>query len=137
MAKEILIDVNRCTGCWTCSTACKLAHDLPVDEYWLFIRTIGAGGIDEAGGTWPNLYLKWNPVFTQQCIKCVGDESTGGVPYCAYNCPTEAMLYGDVDDPNTEIAKHRETLLDNLYHEWKFPQWEKTRDDVTYMERGI
>ncbi len=137
MANEILINVNRCTGCWTCSQACKAAYHLPVDEYRLFVRTIGDGNIDEAGGTWPNLYLKWNPVFTTECKNCRGAESTDGVPYCAFNCPTGAMVYGDPDDPESDYAKKKEELLDRGYHMWKMPAWEKTRDGVTYMEKGI
>ena len=48
MANAILVDVNRCTGCWTCSQACRAAYKLDVDEYRLFVRTIGGGGIDSS-----------------------------------------------------------------------------------------
>lgn len=45
--EAILIDLDRCTGCWTCSMACKMAHHLDVDEYRVSVRTIGGGRIDE------------------------------------------------------------------------------------------
>ena len=50
MAKTILVNINRCTGCWTCSMACKMAHDLETEEFWEFVRTIGGGELDEPGG---------------------------------------------------------------------------------------
>ncbi len=137
MAKTTLIDVNRCTGCWTCSMACKAAYGLEPDEFRMFVRTIGGGGIDKAGGEWPNLYLKWNPVFTKKCTSCAGDESTGGVPYCVFNCPTGSLVYGDLEDAESDISIRREQLRDLGYHEWQQPAWEETRENVTYMEKGI
>ena len=50
MAKNILANVNRCVGCWTCSLSCKQAYGLADDEYRVFIRTIGGGQIDTPGG---------------------------------------------------------------------------------------
>ena len=137
MAKEFLIDVNRCTGCWTCAQACKAAFDLDVSEYRMFVRTIGGGGMDKAGGEWPNVYMKWNPVFKQTCVKCRGDKYTDGIPHCVYNCPAGAMYYGDPDDPESDYAKAKEALLDRGFHAWTFPAWEDTPDGVTYMEKGI
>lgn len=137
MANSILIDVNRCTGCWTCSMACKKANGLALDEYRMFIRTIGGGGIDQAGGTWPNLYLKWNPVYTRDCPNCRGDEYTSGVPYCAFNCPTGALTWGNADDPDSAISRRREELLNRGYHLWQQPEWEATRGNVYYIEKGI
>ena len=137
MANAILVNVNRCTGCWTCSQACKAAYGLDVDEYRLFIRTIGGGGIDEAGGTWPNLYLKWNPVWKKTCLDCHGVASTENKPFCAYNCPTGAIAYGDPDDPESAFSIRKEELLDQGYHIWQQPAWEETRDNVYYIEKGI
>ena len=136
MANAILVDVNRCTGCWTCSQACKAAYKLDIDEYRAFVRTIGAG-MDTAGGTWPNLYLKWNPVWKQSCLSCHGDESTGKKPFCVYNCPTGALTYGDPEDPTSEFSVRREKLRDAGYHMWQQPKWEDTRDNVYYIEKGI
>ena len=69
MAKNILANVNRCVGCWTCSLSCKQAYGLADDEYRVFIRTIGGGQIDTPGGKWPNLYMKWMPIYTKKCTK--------------------------------------------------------------------
>ena len=71
MTQSILCNVNRCVGCWTCDMACKVAYDLPVDEHRIFVETIGGNGVDLPGGQWPNLYMKWKPVFTSKCLNCV------------------------------------------------------------------
>lgn len=137
MKYSTLIDINRCTGCWTCSMGCKTAHGLGLDEYRLFVRTIGGGGIDHAGGKWPNLYLKWHPIFTLDCINCHGDADTNGLPYCVYNCPTGALVWGDAEDPNSAYNLRKEELREQGFHMWSQPSWEKTRDDVLYMEKDI
>lgn len=137
MANTILIDANRCTGCWTCSQACKGAYQLDVDDYRVFIRTIGGGGLDKAGGTWPNLYMKWYPVFTTECIRCSGDQYTNHLPYCVYNCPTAALTYGDPDNPESALSVRRDYLLERGYHTWKQPKWEKTSEGIIYIEKGI
>ncbi len=116
---------------------CKNAYDMPLDEYRLFIRTIGGGGIDQAGGEWPNLYLKWHPVFTKKCLGCRGDSTTGNVPYCVFNCPTGALTWGDPEDPASGFSKRKEELLDQGFHIWQQPEWEETRDGVFYAEKGI
>ena len=36
MAKKMLIDLNRCVGCWTCAMSCKMGNHLPDDEYLVF-----------------------------------------------------------------------------------------------------
>ena len=41
--KTILFNLQRCTGCWTCSLACKVGNKLPDDEFWLTVRTQGSG----------------------------------------------------------------------------------------------
>ena len=40
---SILVNLKRCTGCWTCSLACKVGNELNEDEWWQYVKTIGSG----------------------------------------------------------------------------------------------
>lgn len=137
MTQSILVDVNRCTGCWTCSLACKVAYGLDEDEYRMYVRTIGGGEVDVPGGQWPNLYMKWKPIYKKNCLNCKGCKSTDGMPYCVYNCTNEALTCGDLDDPESPISKEMERLKGMEYRIYQIPGWEDTRDGVYYAERGI
>ena len=137
MTKTILVNINRCTGCWTCSMACKMAYDLETEEFREFIRTIGGGELDEPGGEWPNLYMKWMPIWKTSCRACQGDKSTAGQPYCTYNCPTGALTYGDIDDEASEIAKRLDALKKSSFRVYEMPVWEDTRKGILYAEKGI
>ena len=137
MSNTILVNMNRCTGCWTCSMACKTAHHLDVDEFWQYVRTIGGGEIDQPGGKWPNLYMKWMPVWKQKCAGCAGDASTDGKPYCVFNCPSGALSYGDADDAGSEISLRKSELLQKGFRVYEIPEWEETRKGVLYAENCI
>jgi Fe-S-cluster-containing dehydrogenase component len=131
----MLVNLERCTGCWACSLACKDAHKLPGDEYWQFIRTNGGGGIDEPKGTYPYIYMSWTPVYTQECTLCGDRIKEGEEPYCTYNCPTKAIVFGDADDPASDVAKSIAKLQSKGYHFFKDPVWEKTKPQVLYANR--
>ena len=137
MADTILVNVNRCTGCWTCVMSCKTAYELDLDTYRNYVRTIGGGELDTPGGKWPNLYMKWMPIWKQSCIQCHGVDGTDNQPYCVYNCPSGALTYGDPEDPESELSKRREELLDLEYRVYEIPDWEDTRKGVLYAENGI
>ena len=137
MAKNILVNVNRCVGCWTCSLACKQAYGLADDEYRVFIRTIGGGQIDTPGGKWPHLYMKWMPIYTKKCIGCAGSDATDNVPYCVFNCPTDTLSYGDPDDTESTYSKVLAELKSNEFRIYQLDPWEEPRKNVTYAEKDI
>ena len=115
--------------------ACKVAYDLPVDEHRIFVETIGGNGVDLPGGQWPNLYMKWKPVFTSKCLNCRGADSTEGMPFCVYNCTTEALTSGDLDDPESAISREMERLRGMGYTVSQRPAWEGTRAGIYYAEK--
>lgn len=43
MEKAFLIDVDRCTGCHSCTAACMLEHHLPEDQFWTRIESYEKG----------------------------------------------------------------------------------------------
>ena len=133
---SILVDLNRCTGCWTCSMACRVAYKLPEDKWWQYVRTIGSGaGIDEPVGEWPNVHMSWMPIYTLDCILCDKRTKKGLEPFCTYNCPTKALTYGDADDPDSSVSMRMEALQKKGYRIFQLPIWEKTRPEIHYAEK--
>lgn len=136
-ANAILVDLERCTGCWTCGMSCKMAHHLGTDEYRLSIRTIGGGGVDEPIGVFPDLYMSWMPIFSKKCTMCVDRKARGELPYCMMSCPSSAIIHGDFENPASSISKKRDELLSRNYREIRMPAWEDSRSSVFYYSKGI
>ena len=128
--KTILVDLQRCIGCWTCSLACKVGNNLPDDEFFLTVRTLGSGeGIDRPAGTWPNLHMSWQPVWTTKCVKCAGRLAAGDAPYCVSSCPCSALSIGDA------AAAKKAELAGRGFRFFEMPPWENTKGDVVYAEK--
>jgi len=73
----VMIDEHRCIGCKYCIAAC------PYD-----VRHV-------------------NPVkkIVQKCYWCFHRVDAGLVPACVNTCPGEARVFGDVNDPDSEISR--------------------------------
>ncbi len=86
MAKRygIVIDLERCIGCHTCTVACKLENDIEPGS-WIEVGTVGGDGMDTAGGSFPNLSMSYLP---KACMHC------GDAP-CIDACPPAAIRRRD------------------------------------------
>lgn len=129
--KTMLINLSRCTGCWTCSMACKNINKYGDNEFWISVRTLGNGaGIDRPQGQWPELKMSWQPVWSKKCIDCGPRQAEGKKPFCAECCPTHALMYGDEADE--QLAKLRE----EGYEIFCLPSYEDTRENVVYAKKA-
>lgn len=70
----IVLDTRRCVGCHSCTVACKVHNDLPVDMIYNPVTTIGPTGV------FPNVHMVHIPLL---CMHC-------GNPPCVDACPTGA-----------------------------------------------
>lgn len=69
-------DQTRCTGCYTCTVACKDWHDIPAGPAsWIRVSTIERG-------KFPNVFVAF---FAQPCYHCVQ-------PACVEVCPVDAVI---------------------------------------------
>jgi molybdopterin-containing oxidoreductase family iron-sulfur binding subunit len=131
----ILVNLDRCVGCWSCAMACKIGNGLSDETWWAVVRTLGSGeGIDRPSGVWPNCTMGWIPIWSNKCVLCAGRTKTGEQPYCVYNCPTDALLYG-VEEEGSAISTEIERLGAKGYRIFKLPVWEESKPNITYASK--
>lgn len=70
----IVVNLDRCIGCYSCELACKLENDIALGERWNKVVQV------EPFGEWPHVSTYWLPTMCQQC-----EESP-----CTHVCPTGA-----------------------------------------------
>ncbi len=85
------IDTKRCVGCNACTTACKMANNVPDDIFWTRALTRGGDEVDTPTGTFPNLSMRYYTVGCQHCEN----------PACVKACPVGATY----KDPETGIVR--------------------------------
>ncbi|MBP3867184.1 MAG: hypothetical protein J6D25_05175 [Eggerthellaceae bacterium] len=128
--KKMLVNLNRCTGCWSCSMACKSINELADEDFWVTVRTNGSGsGIDHPQGKWPNLSLSWQPIWSTKCIECAPRQAEGKLPFCVECCTNKALSYGDDAEQNIEELRAKGFEL------FELPAYEGTRKDVVYARK--
>ena len=73
----VLIDKDKCMGCKLCIEACP--YEAPI----------------------------FNPEtsIVEMCTLCSHRIDNGLEPFCVTCCPTRAMEFGDINDPNSEISR--------------------------------
>jgi Fe-S-cluster-containing dehydrogenase component len=82
MAKRygMVIDLNRCIGCHTCTIACKAENGLEKGS-WIHVNTVGGPYPDTPSGTYPDLKMYYLP---QGCMHCAEAP-------CMESCAIEAI----------------------------------------------
>ena len=132
MAKKMLVDLQRCVGCWTCAMACKVGNGLADDDFRILVHTNGSGaGIDRPQGTYPNLRMSWQPLYQKSCTFCAENVAEGRPQCCVAYCPTQALAWGDDADENSAYSQAVKRCRDAHYHLWEWPAREGTRANGT------
>lgn len=87
----MVIDTKRCVGCNACTTACKIANNVPEGIFWTRALTDGGDAPDTPKGTFPNVQMRYITVGCQHCEN----------PPCTKVCPVGATY----KDPETGIVR--------------------------------
>lgn len=80
MRYVMLIDLQICTGCNTCSVACKQENNLPDGVWWTQVITLSVNGNDAPAGQYPDLRMDYLPLGCQHCANAP----------CVEVCPSSA-----------------------------------------------
>jgi molybdopterin-containing oxidoreductase family iron-sulfur binding subunit len=85
----VLVDRHSCIGCRYCMMACpykarSFVHETITDQNPQVPRGKGC---------------------VESCTLCVHRVDAGKLPACVESCPTQAMLFGDLNDPESAISQ--------------------------------
>lgn len=93
MAKiAMIIDLDRCVGCFACQAACKVVNDLPDGVNWLKVVPKGHQPEEVDGKLVMDRFPV--PVSLDKCGVCP-DRVNGNQPLCATVCMGKALWVGD------------------------------------------
>jgi molybdopterin-containing oxidoreductase family iron-sulfur binding subunit len=141
-AWTMTIDLDRCTGCGACVTACQAENNIPIvgeeqlgrgrEMQWIRIERYWEG-------EYPNAKLKFIPMLCQQC---------DAAP-CETVCPVTAT-YHNQDGLNAQVYNRcigtRSCAVYCPYtvryfnyndHRWDAPLEQQLNPDVTVREKGV
>jgi molybdopterin-containing oxidoreductase family iron-sulfur binding subunit len=90
----VMMDYHRCIGCRYCMTGCPYgARSLNFNEPREFLKEINPKYPTRVKGV------------VEKCNFCEERLAVGQRPHCVEACPYQALTFGDITDPNSEIRK--------------------------------
>ena len=131
MAKRygLVIDLERCTGCDTCTIACKVENKMEVGS-GMRVETVGDTNRDNPLGKHPDLNIYYLPITCMHCdqppchdachaeaiyqrpdgIVLINEEKCDGCQECLSACPYQALVY----DPDMKVVRKCNLCFERL-----------------------
>ena len=99
MAKHVITDITKCTGCRMCELACSMHHEgvFNPSKARIKVHLIGL----------PEVPV---PVLKKECNYCAGD------PTCVKYCVTGAVVYKEAEKPGRRDIAREEVV--KIAKEW-------------------
>ena len=95
---RVEIDYDKCIGCRMCMAACP--YNVRTFNWNEPARSTGFDYGDARVPQRPKGVM-------EKCTLCEERTDAGEEPMCVHCCPADARVYGDLDDPDSEISKLR------------------------------
>jgi len=141
---------DKCIGCRYCIMNCPYGvihfNEGKTHEFWREDKTLIAGATTSAvevtqqvGGT---VIPYYNPAreldqpgtglrdkgVVEKCTLCNHRVTKGELPYCVEACPANARIFGDLNDPNSEVS-----YILGKYRSWRLKEELGTEPKVFYV----
>jgi len=104
----LLLDLDKCVGCYACEVACHEWHSLPEDKKWLRMRTLGPEKID--GELRMDFFLD----ISDECNFCEERIKENKGPFCVTTCPTQAIKFCTDNEMLDIFLNHRRCQICKL-----------------------
>lgn len=95
----VLVDNTLCVGCRACYVACPYAQRFYVTEELL------SGYYHELTPYERRMYARFEPRTMAKCTLCSHRVEAGRLPACVETCPAGARIFGDYDDPESDVSR--------------------------------
>ncbi len=92
------IDQDKCIGCRYCMQACPYNIRVFMDDVKRYFPK-GLTPYEEG------MYKRWQKGTVTKCDFCVDRVDQGQEPMCVETCPSSASVFGDLDDPDSEVSR--------------------------------
>jgi molybdopterin-containing oxidoreductase family iron-sulfur binding subunit len=96
----VLVDPDKCIGCRACMTACPYAA-----RFYLRKGVLEAGYHGERTDFEDKKWAHFQEGTVTKCTFCAPRVDQGLEPACVITCPTDARIFGDLDDPESKPSK--------------------------------
>src|SRR6266567_2509332 len=122
MNYAFLIDNRKCIGCHACSTACKAENEVPLGVHRTWVKYVEKGvfpdtrryfQVTRCNGCkaclqacpYDAIHIDPESGTAAKCHFCAHRVDAGLEPACVIVCPVHAIISGDLEEPQSEIAR--------------------------------